>query len=94
MQSKLITMATKTFKIGEYAIGGKIKVSITATAVTIQALEWTSNSVLMEKIIPNAEGRYWDAREFLEELTSSYYADKVLEYVLANSSINHEMFKY
>lgn len=86
-------MATKTFKIGEYAIGGKIKVSITAQAVTIQALNWTSNSVVMEKTIPNAEGRYWNAREFLEELTSSYYADEVLKYIIANSSITHEMFR-
>lgn len=93
MLSKLKIMATKTFKIGEYAIGGKIKVSITATAVTIQALDYNSNVVVSETIFSNIGGNYWNVREYLEELTSSYYADKVLQYVIDNSNVNYEMFR-
>ena len=86
-------MATKTFKIGEYAVGGKIKVSITAQAVTIQALSYYYNAVVSETIFSNVAGNYWQTREYLEELTSSYYADKVMEYIIANSSITYEMFR-
>jgi len=86
-------MATKTFKIGEYAVGGKIKVTIKPLVVTIQALDWNSNAVVSEKEFVNIGGNYWRTKDFLEDLTSSYYADKVLQYILGNSNYTYEMFR-
>ena len=78
-------MAKKTFKIGEYAIGGIIQVCTTSESVNIDALDWNTK----EKIV----GREFNLSMFnvdmhienyLNELTSSYYADKVLDFIKEN----------
>jgi hypothetical protein len=80
-------MATKSFKIGEYAIGGIIKVDISNTTISIKALDYNTKVVIMENFFPNYDNPYREMLEFLNELTSSYYADKVLEYITQNSNI-------
>lgn len=74
--------ATKTFKIGEYAIGGKIKVKITGKIIQIEALDYYTNEIVQSGSTLITES---DARRkidlFLNELTSSYYADKILEWI-------------
>lgn len=70
---------TKQFKIGEYAIGGIIKVDKNRGHVTIQALDWDTKDVLVSR-------RFFDWGEeamanCLNDLTSSYYADKILDYI-------------
>jgi len=88
-------MATKTFKIGEYAVGGIIQVRTTSDSINIDALDWNSKQKIM--------GREFQVRAmgsclsvtpyvkltneidtYLNELTSSYYADKVLDYIKEN----------
>ena len=86
-------MATKSFKIGEYAIGGIIKVDISNTTIHIKALDWNTKAEVMSNHFPNYDNPYWDMHEFLNELTSSYYADKVLEYICENSNINKQLFR-
>jgi len=69
----------KLFKIGEYAVGGIIKVDKGAKLVRIQALDWDDKDVLRNKVFPVD---YTDAMdEFLNDLTTSYYADKILDYI-------------
>lgn len=80
-------MATKSFKIGEYAIGGIIKVDISNTTISIKALDYNTKVIVMESFFPNYDNPYWEMLEFLNELTSSYHADKVLEYITQNSNI-------
>jgi hypothetical protein len=73
---------TKQFKIGEYAIGGIIRVSKAKGHVTIQALDWDTKEVLIDR-------RFFDWGEeamsnCLNDLTSSYHADKILDYIKNN----------
>lgn len=86
-------MATKTFRIGEYAIGGIIKVDISNTTISIKALDYNTKKEIMSNVFPNYDNPYWEMFEFLNELTSSYYADKVLEYITSNSNINKQLFR-
>jgi hypothetical protein len=86
-------MATKSFKIGEYAIGGIIKVDIGNTTITIKALDYNTKAEVMSNHYPNYDNPYWEMHEFLHELTSSYYADKILEYITENSNVNRQLFR-
>lgn len=78
-------MATKTFKIGEYAIGGIIQVRITENVIKIDALDWTTKEKIMGREF-NAEvlNEDYEVIDYLNELTSSYYADQVLEFIKKN----------
>lgn len=78
-------MATKTFKIGEYAIGGIIQVRITENVIKIDALDWTTKEKIMGREF-NAEvlNEDYEVIDYLNELTSSYYADQILEFIKKN----------
>jgi hypothetical protein len=86
-------MATKSFKIGEYAIGGIIKVNVDLTTITIQALDYYSKNVVSENTFDLDDDSYWGMLDYLNELTSSYYADKVMEYIKKTSNISHQIFR-
>lgn len=86
-------MATKSFKIGEYAIGGIIKVNVDLTTITIQALDYYSKEVVSECSYDISDESYWGMKDYLNELTSSYYAEKVMEYIEKTSNVKHQMFR-
>jgi hypothetical protein len=77
---------TKQFKIGEYAVGGIIKVSkvkikdkIFPDHIVIEALDWNTKEVIISR-------RFFDWGEeamsnHLNDLTSCYYAGKILDYI-------------
>jgi len=77
-------MATKTFKIGEYAVGGIVVVSVT-DKIRIEARDWDTKKLVEEKeFIINEGGRNekFDVQMYLEcEITSSYYAEKIMEFI-------------
>jgi hypothetical protein len=69
----------KTFKIGEYALGGIIQVEINGSKVTLRCKEWDTKEVLFSET-----HRTSDTMEIVHTLndwTSCYYADKVLDYI-------------
>lgn len=81
---------TKTFKIGEYASGGTIKVSIpkTLTTIKIQVLDTNSRAFDRSKEEPELVGEYiyysFDKNRIerdLFEITSSYWSDEILYYI-------------
>jgi hypothetical protein len=39
------------------------------------------------------ETSYWGMKDFLNELTSSYYADKVMEYIEEKSNLSKQLFR-
>jgi len=86
-------MATKSFKIGEYAIGGIIKVNVDLTTITIQALDYYSKAVVSENTYDLEDESYWSINDYLNELTSSYHAEKVMEYIEKTSNIKHQIFR-
>jgi hypothetical protein len=72
---------TKQFKIGEYAVGGIIKVEIINDHVNIDALDYYSKkSVLFDKKKIRLSDR-WGVDVYLNNLTTSYYSDKILEFI-------------
>jgi hypothetical protein len=94
-------MASKTFKLGEYAKGGVITANVTKTKVTIIGKEWDTsagysksssqtNAKEFTRLEVSTDDR--DAERkldfFLCDLTSSYYADQVMDYVRKNTTLH------
>ncbi|MFA5366472.1 MAG: DUF5661 family protein [Dehalococcoidia bacterium] len=79
-------MKTKVFKIGEYAKGGIIKLVISGRAIQIEALDWNTKQPIESKSFmidePNAG---MEIDNFLNDLTSSYYASKIMEWIETNA---------
>ena len=94
-------MASKTFKIGEYCIGGIITVDITKNKVTIINKDWdmsqgtrrSSNQsnakelTRIEVVVPQGDDVFNNDKQkrqiddYLHGLTTSYYADQVMEFI-------------
>ena len=88
-------MATKTWKIGEYCKGGIITVQTKGNKVAIIGKEWDmSQGTRRSSNQKNAKewtrcefdaketaGAYREAFNFLHDLTTSYYADQVLDWI-------------
>lgn len=97
-------MATKTFKIGESCKGGVITAIATKTKVTIIAKEWDtttgynkgsdqSKAKEFNRIEVNPKGGNTPRRsvdDFLHELTTSYYAGQVMEWVEKHAKFENE----
>jgi hypothetical protein len=86
-------MATKTFKIGEYAIGGKIQVKIDPSTIRVAALDYSTGNTVLEQTFSNTDNSFWPLKEYLWELTSSYYTDLIMDHIEKNSGIRHQLFK-
>jgi hypothetical protein len=74
---------TKTFKIGEYAVGGTIRVSIPKTLTTIKIDIIDSNfktKKLLNQYIYYSFDRNRIDRD-LFQITSGYWSDKILDYI-------------
>jgi hypothetical protein len=74
---------TKAFKIGEYAVGGIIQVNIIGGIIQIKALDWNTKQPVASRQLPLTATN--TIEEYLNELTSYYYAEKVMEWITANS---------
>ena len=77
---------TKTFNIGEYAVGGKIKVSIPKTLTNIKIDVIDSNygtNKLVNQYIYYSFDRIRIERD-LWQITSSYYTDMITKWITNN----------
>jgi hypothetical protein len=90
-------MAKKTFKIGEYCAGGVISVEITGKKVAVIQRNWDfskgakrgssqANAPELDRITVNADesGSFRAVDDFLHNITTSYYAGQVLDYIESN----------
>ena len=72
----------KTFKIGEYCIGGILAIEITDSQITVKCKDYNTKKVVREtnfnRDIANLR-RHIDNE--LHELTSSYYADNAMKWI-------------
>ena len=85
---------TKTFKIGETALGGTIKVVIPKTLTTIKIDVIDSNyntKKLINQYIYYSFDRIRMERD-LYQITSSYWSDKILEYI--SKTMKQKSFDY
>ena len=74
---------TKTFKIGEYAVGGTIRVSIPKTLTTIK-IEVIDSNFKTKKLLNQYIYYSFDRNRIdrdLFQITSSYWSDKILDYI-------------
>jgi len=74
---------TKTFKIGEYAVGGKIRVSIPRTLTNIKIDILDSNygtGKLVNQYIYYSFDRIRIERD-LWQITTSYYTDMIVKWI-------------
>jgi hypothetical protein len=74
---------TKTFKIGEYALGGTIRVSIPKTLTTIK-IDIIDSNFKTKKLINQYIYYSFDRNRIdrdLFQITSGYWSDKILEYI-------------
>ena len=74
---------TKTFKIGEYAVGGTIRVSIPKTLTTIK-IDIIDSNYKTKKLINQYIYYSFDINRIdrdLFQITSGYWSDKILDYI-------------
>ena len=82
--------AKKSFKIGEYAVGGIIQVELKGKMLSVKALDYYSkNEVVSGSILTDEYDAYWKTMNYLNELTSSYYADKIMEFIKSKTQLNN-----
>ena len=71
---------TKTFRIGEYALSGIIKVIVDDNArIKIENRDWDDKSLVQAKIFDFVDK--FKVQMYLEDVTSSYYAEKVMNWI-------------
>jgi hypothetical protein len=94
--------AQKTFKLGEYAIGGIISVEINGNTVTVISKEWDnsvgysrasnqSNAKELTRISVQVDdsNSYSRIDNYLNDLTTSYYSSKVIEWIETKVKLKH-----
>jgi hypothetical protein len=74
--------ATKQFKIGEYVVGGIIRVNITGKVLEIKFQDYFSKEdVVTGSILTDHHDSYRQIKDFLETHGTPYYADKVIRWI-------------
>jgi len=70
----------KTFKIGEYALGGIIKIATDTNAnINVEVRDWDDQSLVERKKFSFVDK--FKIQMYLEEVTTSYYADKIMNHI-------------
>ena len=98
-------MATKTWKLGEVCQGGIITVETKGNKVAIIGKTWDYSKGSMRgsdqsgakefcRLEDDAELSGADRRmvEFLEDLTTSYYAGQIMDWIVTKVKVNKQMF--
>jgi len=81
-------MATKSFRIGECAVGGIIKVDITGKVIQIKALDWnTKKAVSSGSAMSDEPQCSQKIEEYLMDLTTCYYAGKIMEWIKSKLNV-------
>ena len=85
-------MAQKLFKIGEYAAHGKWKVVVSpaGSVVTLIGIDYQTDKEVERKEFTNPSHN--DLDDFLNEVMSSYWADKLIEYVESIATLKQPTF--
>jgi len=85
-------MNRKTFKIGEYAVGGKIRILIKNKTIVVTALDWfKETTIISARYLAYEPNVKHNIKEFLNELTTHYYSEKILEWIESKIDLKNEM---
>ena len=96
-------MASKTWKLGEVCKGGVITVTVSKNTVLIQAKEWDFSQG-SNKGSNQSNAKEWNRLEvstnssdaenkldwFLFDLTTSYHADNIMEWIRSKTKFTSE----
>jgi|TARA_R110000787_G_C13072776_1_gene409232 hypothetical protein len=85
---------TKHFKIGEYVVGGIIKVTGGDNIVNISFLDYTTKEVILKETfnvldIGTRNKIFFYLAGCLPTNGTSYYADKVINFIETKVALNH-----
>ena len=95
-------MISKTWKLGEVCQGGVITVEVSNTEVSVIAKEWDttqgwnmktsdqSNAKEFNRktVMPNDYNAYGTLDAFLNELTTSYHSDQIMDWINSKIRLN------
>ncbi|MDI3349938.1 hypothetical protein DCBHLPFO_00673 [Mycoplasmopsis arginini] len=84
-------MNLRTFRIGEYAVGGIIRVRINLESIFIQTLDYDTEEEVTRNSFPLNDESYWLISDRLHELTSSFYAERIMKFIEENAEIHSEI---
>lgn len=86
---------SKTFKIGEEAVGGKINVLIKNKTIIISALDWYDETSIVSAhfLIYGDKSKHY-IKMFLNELTTHYYSEKILDWIETKIKFEDEFNPY
>jgi len=97
-------MATKTFKLGEWAKGGIITVETTAKTITVIGKEWdyskssrkssdqtNAKEFTRKSFDPQADSCRRELEMFLNDLTTSYYSGQIIEWIETKITITRSL---
>lgn len=82
-------MVTKTFNIGESAIGGRIKVTTSKTKISFSVLDWETKKPLeghSQSFMVQGGKRH--VLNFLEDRTTVYWSGVISDWINANTNSN------
>lgn len=96
-------MATKTWKLGEVCRGGVITIETTKTQVKVIAKEWDTSKGF-SKNSDQSKAKEWNRLEvnltendaqgkvdwFLFDLTTTYYAGQILDWIKTKVELNNK----
>jgi hypothetical protein len=98
-------MASKTFKIGEYCKGGIITVEIKGKKIDVIGKDWDhskgtnrgsdqSNAKEWTRLTVQADQQnvHRELSDFLNDLTTSYYADEVIKFIESKVKLETNSF--
>lgn len=72
-------MSTKTFRLGEVCVGGKIKITTTDSQVNVQALDYYTGKEVCSKAFGLSSPS--EIEWYLGDLSTSYYAGKIMDWI-------------
>ena len=73
----------KTFKIGEYALGGIVTVEVDNNAqITVQCKDWETKQPILTGLFDFVD-KYKLQMWLEDEVTTAYYADKIIKSIYA-----------
>jgi 3-hydroxyacyl-CoA dehydrogenase len=98
-------MKTKTWKLGEWAKGGVITVEITGKIITVIGKDWdfstgsrkssdqsNAKEYTRGSVVSTDEKAYLKLINYLNDLTTSYYSDQILEWICEKSEVRKQLF--
>lgn len=97
-------MATKTFKLGEWAKGGIITVDTTAKSITVIGKEWdyskgsrkssdqtNAKEFTRKSFDSQSDSCRRELEMFLNDLTTSYYSGQIIEWIETKVTITRSL---